>query len=688
MDDDQELMANGKEEEKPTSRFARRVFLILCTISLLGYLAFSQGLRFLLSGWKYHIDLFKIVFPKGFLEGLPRHAPLIPSFPNWNNGLLLLGFLSCCIAAAWLVHSLLRGRKSDLGPHLILFSFATAIVPTLLMAVIYWPDGRGHLTLKIALYAALFIVIFLVALKLILSPIKNSDKSESPKNNHEPLTWAWFFMPSVVLLFLFTYMQGSLAIIGYDALAYHLPLAASWFHNGRITRGFDIQFYSPGNTELMMRWCFLFNSEQFLFLVPFIAAILCIFMIYKLGRVIGQGRQSALVAACCAATFPLIPFLATTANTDIMGVLFLLLTVFFLIRWMQSNLDANRHLICSGLAAGLAAGTKLSMLTSIFTIVVVALVTLLRSRKLWRITDQLPESLGLNWSWLLIRSGIYLSAALIGGGYWYLWNLFQYGNPLYPIAMFGLSGIDLNTIVPLDPVFISSPWKMILYPWTEITYNYPYDHGIGLVAAGIVIPSLLLFPYLLYRSIGIKSKGPGVIYAIACISLIIFASSGNMIMRHGIFAAVICFVFVGEIWEKVPSLYLRALSFAAFLTMILVITHSLVGGYLYEYLGNNEKTRSERLDVPVDVDILPPSRIFNAASSSHTYGLMGRDYRHEVVTLFKESKSEDVLRFGPTYVLLNKDKEETFRKKLPLERVGSETHGLAPVSLWKLIQTP
>jgi hypothetical protein len=668
--------------------FLHSYFPIICAVSLTCYLIFSHGLRYLLTGWNYYTQLFKMVFPKGFIEGLPQLVPLLPNFSSLYNCLLFMGFISVCIASAWLAHSLLDGRRSELGPHLILFSLATAIVPSLLLAIFFWPDGRGKLTLAVTLYASLFVAIVLAGLKLTLFRMKTPSQLEPKFEDLETIGWAWAFLPLTAIIFYLAYIRGTISIVGYDALAYHLPLAASWFHNGSITRGFDIQFFYPGNAELMLRWSFIFRSDCFVFLVPFITTILCIYMIYKLGRVTGQGKEAALIAACCGITIPMIPFLASIANIDTLGVLFLLLSVFFLIRWIQSNLEAHSHLLCTGLAVGLAAGTKMTTLTSVLAISLVAIIGVLRSRRLWRSTGPRLEDVGLNWPWLLTRAGAFIFVALLGGGYWYLRNLMEHGNPFYPVSMLGLPGLKIKTILAINPEFVASLWKRLLYPWTEFTYVVPYEEGTGAIAAEIVIPALLVWPFLRHRISDAKRVGPGIIYSIAAMSLILFAWTGNMMIRYGIFPILISFILVGEFWSSVRSIWLRAVTLAAFLIMTIAIIHSLAGGYLYMYLRNNEMTRNEKLNVPAVVDSLPPTRIINATGAWHTYGLMGRDYRHEVVTLFNETKPGDVLTFDAKYVLITKAQEETFRAKLPLEYIGTETKGADPVSLWKIVKSP
>jgi len=688
MDQLQEKADFENQKETRISPNLSRLILIGCTISFVLYLIFSRGLRYLFGNQSYHTLLFNTVFPNGFMAGLSQHAPSFPDFPTLYNAFLLIGFLSACVASAWLIHSLIRGHRSELGPHLILFTFATAIVPTLLMALLFWPDGRGMLSLEMAFLAALIIAVTLASMRFTIFRRVKPSPEETKDEVHEKIGWTWVFIPPLIVMFIAAYYYGTItwSYGSYDAIFYHLPLTASWFHNGSITRGFDVQFYSPGNTELMMRWGLLFGSERFVFLVLLFAAIFCIYMVYKLARAIGQGRQAAFVAGCCAASFPVLPFQASTAYTDTMAALFLLLAIFFVIRWIQKGFGSNSSLFCAGLSAGLAVGTKVSMVSPLFAITLVTTIIILRSKHIWRATGVRPIDVGLNWAWMFKHAGIFLFAAFLGGGYWYLRNTIEVHNPFYPISILGLPGLTIDQMLPKYPLFIESPWKQIFYPWTELIYVYPYDDGIGAVATAIVIPVLLLWPYMHYRTPDIKRVGPGVIYSVVCISLILFVSSSQMIIRFGMFAILTSFVFVGEIWRKVPSAYLKILTLASFLVMTTAVTYNLEGSYLYSYLRKNE-TRTERLQVPEVVNSLPSSRIFNAGGSYRTLGLMGSDYRHEVVTLYRESTPEDVITFKAAYVLLKKDNEDLYRSKLQLERVGSDSKGVNPVSLWKVVQT-
>jgi hypothetical protein len=681
----QESNGSSLEKKMNTSTILQRFVPILCIASSICYLIFSHGLEFFLSGWNYRIELFKMVFAKGFWQSLPQHVPLFSNVFSWNEGLLLpVCFMLTCLTSAWLLHSLLNCKKDELGPNLVLFSLTSAILPTLLIALFLWPDGKGKLTLELAFFSSLLIAIGLGGVRITsFLRLPFQRKAEPQKNERFGVAWA-FILP-LIILYAFVYLIGFISIIGYDALAYHLPLSASWLHNGSLLRDANIQSYYPGDPELLLRWVLCIGSEQGIFLISFLSTLFCIYMVYKLGRVIGQGRQAAAIAACCAATIPLLPFLATTAYTDTVGILFLLLSVFFLIKWIQNDLLTSRHLFSAGLAAGLAAGSKINMLTSVLAISIVAIIAVLRSRHIWKKTGPRIEDVGINWPWLFTRSGGFTLAALIGGGYWYLRNLIEKGNPFYPVSVLGLPGLDLKTILPSQPELAANHWKWFLYPWTELGFHSPYDDGIGMMAATIAIPAFFIWPFLRIEEKGVKRTGPGIIFFITCLSLLLFAWSDNMTCRYGIFLFLMCFILIGELWSAVPSRSLRITALLSFIIMTTILIQNLAGGYTYMFLRKNE-TRAEKLLVPQIVDSLAPTRIFNAAGADHTYGLMGYDYRHEVITLYKSIVPENIMDFKPVYILIRKDDEQIFKAKLHLKSIGEETKGNYPVSLWKIDQ--
>jgi hypothetical protein len=90
--------------------------------------------------------------------------------------------------------------------------------------------------------------------------------------------------------------------------------------------------------------------------------------------------------------------------------------------------------------------------------------------------------------------------------------------------------------------------------------------------------------------------------------------------------------------------------------------------------------------IPTIIDSLPPSRIFNATFAANRYPLLGADYRHEVITMFRPAVPGDVAAVHPTYVLLNNKQVPSFTAAMPMTLVerGSAVPGGDTLSLWKV----
>ncbi len=635
------------------------LYLAVCGLSLGVYFAFTHSLRFLLSGWSYHKTLFGMAFPNGFEPGkLVAHLGELP-IASGEFGLVALFALSCLLSG-WLMWRLL-GRTLEIVPSLLLFSLAAAIIPTLLAAIVLWPDGRGYLTSTLILILGLVVNAVLGAV-LLLRP---SGAGTAPSDLSWPSPLTLLFLVPAAILFVFTFLLGSTSLQGYDALAYHLPLSASWHAHGRLTTGYDIQYFLPGNAELLMRWMYVDGSDKLVFLVPWLAAIGCLYMLYRINLALYQPKTAAIVAACCAVTFPVIPFLSTVGYTDVVSVLFVLIAVFFFLRWRDSGLVQKQALFACGLALGLGAGTKMSMLPPALLLTLAAAWLLFRDPKLW--SRDARESHLVRWDVSAVSANalVFLPAMIPGCCYWFLRNLMRFGNPFYPVAIAGLPGYPASAILPVDPAFRDNTWARMVYPWQELAYGSPYDDGMGAVFAGIVLPSLI-FWWLLGRR-----KGNGIVYFLIVSALVLFAMSNTTTPRYGIFAFLISFVLVGELWSATRSVGLKILTSIAFLVPVLILIQSLGGGILFQHL-RGRLDGAERFGLPAVIDRTPPGKVLNVAGAFYTYGLMGKDFRHDIVTLFRRAEPADITQFHTGYALVQDARVAEFTAHYKLEKLGEK----------------
>ncbi len=557
------------------------------------------------------------------------------------------------------------------GPVLCLFAVAAVVVPPQMLALLNWPDGRGTihsgllLGIGIAANAILGISLYLLKPRIPGFPANQSK---------EPWRWGYAYGTLILAILVLLLFAGSGNLAGYDALTNHLPLAASWAHAGSLVSGVGAQLHYPENMGFLLRWILAAGNDSLVFVIPFLSVTLSLYLLYKISRALGQSREASIIGSACAALCPLYVNLGIPAYTDSFGILCVLLAAYFLVSWNSTQNQSLFHLACVGLSLGMAAGTKYSIVPPAMCIFSIVIFVELRSGASPR------RKLG-NLFLLTVM-------AFIGGGYWYLRNLVQFGNPLYPMSLLGMPGIPSRTIVPVDAQFATPSWEWLIYPWREIGYLSPLDNGVGGVFTVICIPALVLFPWLYLRSRRMASEaiplGAVLLYLVTLGSFALYLLSGNLIARYALPGIILASLFVGYAWEELNRErgWTSLVFFLPFLAMFLLISGSLT----LQWVSSNEAygEGAERFGLPRAVDELPPARILNAADQSFTYGLMGKDYRHDVVTLFQEATPEDALTHHVGYVLLNESQMDTFRERLDLELVADAEAG-SNFSLWRVL---
>jgi hypothetical protein len=393
-------------------------------------------------------------------------------------------------------------------------------------------------------------------------------------------------------------------------------------------------------------------------------------ILYKLCRLLGSGRQSALIGAATAITFPVLPFLATIPGSDLFGIAMMLSALFFLISFHRTGRADSAYLVCLGLALGLALGTRFSLLPASAFIILALLAVMLKSDH-----DHPTDPRLVNWPGLCRAFIVVGLGAFIGGGYWFARNALLHGNPLYPIGVLGLSGMSLDAISPVIGAMSEKPWRIAIYPWTEIGYTYIYDTGVGAVFTAIVLPGLIWWPFSMIRNW--KTERFNFLFERILVYLCVlfcglyFLSRPSVYTRHAGFGILVSFFLVAEMWSRIRRPLFRIVLFSAYLVMCVSLEKSLTGAVLYK-LATPAQEGCERFGLPPAIDQLPPSRIFNAASAHMNYGCMGRDYRHKVLSLFLVAKPQDIREAGVDYLVIFEKQKPSFEGALRLELVESK----------------
>jgi hypothetical protein len=659
-------------------------FLLVCLASLAAYFVHNKFLGAVTAPWPYHRALFHELYPAGFDgEALRGLLATLPRPHSAAAGLELLLFAAACLTTGWLAW-LHLGRDLPRGATVLLFTFAAAVLPPQLLALLRFPLGEGwlctELLLGIALLPPLLLAVAIIPRRGRLQPRAAARGGEGILAG---LFWRLAFGLTLSLMLLVAFWKGACSVSGYDAIAYHLPLAAHWLKESALGVGSLPQSFLPVNQSLLLRWLLDAGGDPLAFLAPWAATVVALYAVWDLTRATGRGRAGAWAAVAAAASLPWLMNLASTAYADTAAAALLLFSLRFLLIWRDGDCRRLAPLVAAGLAMGLGLGTKFSLLPAGLVISIAAAVLLARSEGVWLRSDQdLPGTRHtMRDRRIIVKSVlVYVLAILPGCGFWLLRNTIIAGNPLFPVSLLGMNGYTPEEIVGIGDTLSSLGFGRLLLPWTEAIYGSILDDGVGPLFTGFLLPLLLLRPLLRRLGGGKASPGADLIHVVALGSLFLFLLTDTPLVRYGIVGFLLTAVLCGELWERWSSPVTRAFLLAVFLLGALLQLNTAAGGALY-HKGVAASAGAPRFNLPAAVDSLPPSRILSAAGSQYCYGLMGADHRHRVFNLFRVVVPGDPERFDADYVLLREHQEEAFLAVEAMELV--ERVELEQVSLWR-----
>jgi hypothetical protein len=672
---------------EPTARPAGRIWpsLVVAAASLVSgqfYVAFSQELRHDLADSGYKNTLIAQFMREHGVGAVRLFRPV-----SAEGVLLVVALIAAAAAAGYCARRALgegRGRV-----EVIVFGVGTITLAATLIATILWPDGRGALgsvqwLIVVGVIAAVAAVVaWRIDWSEDLPPLPagyTNDETNDPGRG-----WAIAFLVLLVPLVVAVWWNGVGAIRGFDSLSDHLPRAARWFRLSRLTTesGELLTPYYPGNFQLLVRWFVALGTDAYTFVPALLASGLCLVALYGIAREIGQPKWTAVVVAATAASCSQLPFLSTTVEADTAMTAWLLLATFFLLRWLRTMRPPDGDgmepgynaatLAALGVCLGLAVGTKYSALPT--AAVLVAFVAF----NAWRVSGgMLPNGERyFNARTLVVMLAEVGIPALLCAGYWLLRNAIEHHNPLYPIKTAGMPGVDLRYIIPIKPSLVGSPLERLTYPWVQWGFATDYDDGLGAAYAAV---GVVCFVAVLFRHRASGSRR-WLLWAITAAAFVLWVGTGSITARFGLFPVLLTFVFVGEAWREYESLPLKLVTFASFALTVGVITYSMIVGGVYTAVMPPGKR-----GVPAVIDSLPPSRIFNATTAANRYPLLGADYRHEVITMFRPAEPADVAPRHPAFVLLDNKQVASFTATTPMTLVerGPALPGGDTLSLWRV----
>ncbi len=271
---------------------------------------------------------------------------------------------------------------------------------------------------------------------------RQQGEGDSPQPSQQvwlrriPLPALVAFLIAAVAVIHFAYEgrdQISSGMTGFDSTWYHGPFAAGFFQSGNTI---DLHFIAPQ----FLAWFYPANGEIFhaVGMLAFGRDVLspllnigwfagCLLASWCIGRPYRVAPWSLALGAI-ALSVPALSDQAGEARNDIVGIFFLLAAVAIALNawaaWDRKGEIGSAEkagmgggglsagaLAVTGLAVGLAAGTKLNFLLPA-AVFVIGLAAIAPRGARWR------------------AFGVAGLGALAGGGYWYLRNLLQTGNPL------------------------------------------------------------------------------------------------------------------------------------------------------------------------------------------------------------------------------------------------------------------
>ena len=619
----------------------------------------------------------------GFVIGSWFKSPVMPTVRyavpvSPSQALTALGGLLASIATGIGVARAFRPHAAAAALGWVT-GLLVAVVPAMLVALLRWPDGGGLLSGWVELAATALVGATCMAWatgassRAIPQPvITRHDDADVATGDEECLTWARWLTPLVALLVATVALNGLSAISGYDSFSDHIARPARWFVTGRLEEGAidEVVTYYPGNFELLVRWTLALGSDRFAFLIAYASGIVAVWLVYRLARDIGLRDGPARLAAFAAASLQVLAYQSLVVYSDGFTAVCLLLATWLLLLWIRTGAADRRLTFGFAAALGLALGAKYSAGPPA---VVLSLVWLWHAcRDASRTGYEQPL---FDVRWLSGQVPAYVAGVLPGMLFWYVRNLVQHGNPLFPLSVAGLPGI------PIEALLAGAPgpqglWERLTYAWAEHGYKVDFETGFGPVVATLAVLALILTPF----ASSARQRWTRLLWVVLMACLAAWVNTGVLVPRYGLFPLLLSFVFVGTLIARFSTPLLRVTAVTTIAFSMLMRSFELAGGAAY-----NLMLFDTRPSVPKAVASLPPARILSLAGQPASYFAMGPDFRHRVVVPFRGYAPADVSGAGASYLLLPVDREAEFTRALALELVDRfERKNALSVSLWRI----
>jgi hypothetical protein len=343
----------------------------------------------------------------------------------------------------------------------------------------------------------------------------------------------------------------------FDALTYHLTIAASWVQNENLdpsALSLCCAYY-PANSELIFAWpMLLLGSDGAVDLVQFGFVALGALSVAGIVRSAGLPAAAAATGAGLFAATPIVIVQAPTDYADVIVAASALAGLHALTRFAVTG--AWPRLVVAGLAAGVLLGTKGTGVIWAAALAATALAIAIGLVRSGRVPAR-PAARAL---------AAFLIPCLALGSYWYARNWIETDNPAYPFAV-DVAGVDLfdgpirvdDVLTEPDaggdeawPSAIVRSWAADLDFWRQGSYEYQQRSG-GL---GPLWPWLAL-PLLVPVTVALVRRRSPALIAVAVVAVVLVVQPYGWWSRFTIPLMAIGALAIVAATEWAPRLWMR-----------------------------------------------------------------------------------------------------------------------------------
>jgi hypothetical protein len=314
-----------------------------------------------------------------------------------------------------------------------------------------------------------------------------------------------FLQKLLILILLIAYtFQFIIGIIfpprEWDSIWYHLPIPVFWLQNHNtmppeLPEDERASVYYPKNSELLLFYLISpFYDSILTGPIQMFFGMIAALSIYSISKKIDLGEKSSAWASILFLSIPMIFFQSAIQYNDLILASLFLLTLNFILFYLRSKEKAI--LLISALISGVLLGTKYNAIPIFLYFLIFLICMKIKSKHFL----------------------LYVLVSILVGSYWYVINIINTNNPIYPITIgFGDSKeiqskekISIYTLFlknidySIEKHYVNKTIEFIIYPLKEIIYikNYGYSIGLGYFFYFLLVTNL----YSLIDSLLKKNK--------------------------------------------------------------------------------------------------------------------------------------------------------------------------------------